>query len=155
MTGDADAIIVRSARSGHEAIQQAIDLRDPAMTIRLAELLNAPTILQVPRYAFYDARDIEELCLILPPPGSLLECVFALAVGSDDTVRLGRACLPVGSFNEVRAQARTPRDTDVDALLALMRTHGRRLVASLSACADVALLPYGGEPTQQTCDVNT
>ena len=30
-----------------------------------------------------------------------------------------------------------------------MRTHGRRLVASLSACADVALLPYGGEPTQQ------
>jgi hypothetical protein len=149
LTADADPFIVRSARSAGEVIQQVIDLLDPAMTSRLTELMVAPAPLQVPRYCFHNARGVEELCLILPPPGSLVERVFALSVGSDDTVRLGRACLPAGSLNEVRAQALSQREADNDALHELMRAHGRHLLSSLSACADVALMPFGNESAQQ------
>ena len=123
-----------------EVIDQAIDVLTPASRRRLSELLHAPAILQVPRHDFFpDGRGIEELFLILNPPGSALETVFALAVSSDDTLRLGRIGLPAGCLDAVRAQAQSPCEDEVDALLSVMQEHGRDLFASLSACAEVAL----------------
>lgn len=124
------------------------------MTIRLTELMDAPAILQVPRYYLSGARGIEELCLVMSAPGSLSERVFAIAVCSDDTVRLGRSYLPAGSLNAVRAQAHSSCETEVDALQEVMRTYGRHLVDSMSACADVTLLPHGNESAHQ-CSMAT
>ena len=148
-TGDAGPFTAHAARAPREVIQHAIDLLDPAHTMRLTELINAPTILQVPRYYFCGARGVEELCLILAAPGSSSESVFAVAVCSDDTVRLGHVCLPAGSWNEVRAQAHSLCETEVDALQEVMWTHGGQLVDSLSACADVTLMRCGNKPAQQ------
>lgn len=149
MTGDADPFTAHAARAPREVIQKTIDLLSPATTIRLTELINAPTILQVPRYYFCGARGVEELCLILSAPGSSSESVFAVAVCSDDTVRLGHVCLPAGSLNEVRAQAHSLCETELDALQEVMLTHGGQLVDSLSACADVTLMRCGNKPAQQ------
>jgi hypothetical protein len=52
-------------------------------------------------------------------------------------------------LNEVRAQALSPRETQVDALHEVMQTHGQHLVSASTACADVALMPYRSEPAQQ------
>ncbi|MBC7622138.1 MAG: hypothetical protein H7232_01990 [Aeromicrobium sp.] len=135
---DATATVDASSR---DAIDQAVDLLDPVSTMRLTELLTAVAILQVPRHYFPDAEGVEELCLILPAPGSLVKSVFAIAVASDDTVRLGSAGLPEDSLKAVRAQAHSQCDGlgEGDALQSAMEEHGAHLFASLSACAEVSL----------------
>ena len=72
--------------SPRELINGAIDTLGPDRMIRLTELLTARAMVQVPRQHFADWGAIEELCLILPPPGLPFASLFALAVGCVDTL---------------------------------------------------------------------
>ena len=132
-----------STSSPHEVIGQAINILGPLRTIRLTELLNARAMVQVPRQHLADWGGIEELCLILPPPGLPFASLFVLGVGVDDTLQLGRIGLPARSLDAVRAQTSSQSDGDIDGVETLMLAHGRQVIASLSACAHVTLIPGG------------
>ena len=90
------------------------------------------------------------MCLILPPPGLPFASLFALGVGSDDTLRLGRVGVPVASLDLVRAHTSTQSDVEIDGVQVLIQAHGRRVIASLSACAHVTLIPTGREVPEHT-----
>ena len=134
------------ACSPRDVIARAVDILDPTRTLRLTALLNAPTVVQVPRQHVAGQGGVEELLVFLPPPGMPRECGFALAASSDDTLRFGRFSLPAGGLDAVRRQVNGTREAETDALQALMQAHGQHLVAARSACAEVALVESGGEP---------
>lgn len=136
--------------SPRELINHAIHILGPDRTIRLTELLNARAMVQVPRQYLADWGAIEELCLILPPPGLPFASLFTLGVGVDDTLRLGRIGLPAGILDLVRAHASSQSEGDIDGVETLMLAQGRRVIASLSACAHVTLMPGGREVPEHT-----
>ena len=111
-------------------------------------------MVQVPRQHFAEWGGIEELCLILPPPRLPFASLFALAVGRDDTLRLGRLGLPAASLDAVRAPSSSQSDWEIDGVQTLFQAHGRRVIASLSACAHVTLIPGGREAPQQSHQIS-
>ena len=154
----ADETDLSSTSSPHEVIGQAINILGPLRTTRLTGLLTARAMVQVERHHFLDWGGIEELCLILPPPGLPFASLYALAVGRDDTLRLGRVGLPAGNLDAVRAQASSQSDKEIDGaqtlMQALIQAQGRRVITSLSACANVTLIPGAREAPQQSHQIS-
>jgi len=141
----ADETYLLLTPSPRELINQAIHILGPDRTIRLTELLTERAMVQVPRQHLADWDGIEELCLILPPPGLPFASLFVLGVGVDDTLRLGRVGLPARSLDAVRAHASSQSEGDIDGVETLMLAHGRQVITSLSAIAHVTLIPGGRE----------